>query len=45
MVDEQQRVQIPRVKLGTQGLEVSKLGFGCTGHSGSFTIRSQMMLA
>nr|KYP36718.1 IN2-2 protein [Cajanus cajan] len=22
-------VQIPRVKLGTQGLEVSKLGFGC----------------
>ncbi|XP_016565935.2 perakine reductase [Capsicum annuum] len=25
---------IPRVKLGTQGLEVSKLGFGCLGLSG-----------
>ncbi|KAA8537003.1 hypothetical protein F0562_029481 [Nyssa sinensis] len=26
---EEQKVQIPRVKLGTQGLEVSKLGLGC----------------
>ncbi|KAJ6918473.1 NAD(P)-linked oxidoreductase superfamily protein [Populus alba x Populus x berolinensis] len=26
---EGQRVDIPWVKLGTQGLEVSKLGFGC----------------
>ncbi|KAK6243252.1 hypothetical protein QUC31_009661 [Theobroma cacao] len=29
MVEEQQRTQIPRMKLGNQGLEVSKLGFGC----------------
>ncbi|KAE9611982.1 hypothetical protein Lal_00048888 [Lupinus albus] len=29
-------VQIPRVKLGSQGLEVSKLGFGCMGLSGSY---------
>ncbi|KAH0640316.1 hypothetical protein KY290_008992 [Solanum tuberosum] len=28
------QIQIPRVKLGTQGLEVSKLGFGCGGLSG-----------
>ncbi|KAF3646904.1 putative aldo-keto reductase 2 [Capsicum annuum] len=28
------QIQIPRVKLGTQGLEVSKLGFGCAGLSG-----------
>ncbi|GMI88810.1 hypothetical protein like AT1G60690 [Hibiscus trionum] len=27
---------VPRVKLGTQGLEVSKLGFGCMGLSGSY---------
>ncbi|XP_048131504.1 probable aldo-keto reductase 1 isoform X3 [Rhodamnia argentea] len=27
-------VRIPRVKLGTQGLEVSKLGFGCMGLTG-----------
>ncbi|OMO96359.1 Aldo/keto reductase [Corchorus olitorius] len=36
MAEEQQRVQIPRVKLGTQGLEVSKLGFGCMGLSGAY---------
>ncbi|XP_050115761.1 perakine reductase-like isoform X3 [Malus sylvestris] len=30
---EGQEIQIPRVKLGTQGLEVSKLGFGCMGLS------------
>ncbi|KAJ1385142.1 NADP-dependent oxidoreductase domain [Sesbania bispinosa] len=28
--------QIPRVKLGTQGLEVSKLGFGCMSLSGGY---------
>ncbi|MBA0680881.1 hypothetical protein Goari_012557, partial [Gossypium aridum] len=27
-------IQIPRVKLGSQGFEVSKLGFGCMGLSG-----------
>ncbi|THU70640.1 hypothetical protein C4D60_Mb08t27110 [Musa balbisiana] len=32
----QQRTQVPKVKLGTQGLEVSKLGFGCSGLSGIF---------
>ncbi|CBI34181.3 hypothetical protein VitviT2T_021275 [Vitis vinifera] len=29
-------IQIPRVKLGNQGLEVSKLGFGCMGLSGVY---------
>ncbi|XP_020212680.1 probable aldo-keto reductase 1 isoform X1 [Cajanus cajan] len=29
-------VQIPRVKLGTQGLEVSKLGLGCMSLSGAY---------
>ncbi|CAK7340951.1 unnamed protein product [Dovyalis caffra] len=33
---EAQSVHIPRVKLGTQGLEVSKLGFGCMGLSGTY---------
>ncbi|URE23950.1 auxin-induced protein [Musa troglodytarum] len=32
----QQRTQVPKVKVGTQGLEVSKLGFGCSGLSGIF---------
>ncbi|KAF2284621.1 hypothetical protein GH714_028264 [Hevea brasiliensis] len=32
----EQRVVIPRVKLGCQGLEVSKLGFGCMGLSGGY---------
>ncbi|PUZ55809.1 hypothetical protein GQ55_5G241600 [Panicum hallii var. hallii] len=27
---------VPRVKLGTQGLEVSKLGFGCMGLTGAY---------
>ncbi|XVF42172.1 hypothetical protein PTKIN_Ptkin01aG0338400 [Pterospermum kingtungense] len=36
MAEEQPRVQIPGVKLGTQGLEVSKLGFGCAGLSGGY---------
>ncbi|CBI34182.3 unnamed protein product, partial [Vitis vinifera] len=29
-------VQLPRVKLGNQGLEVSKLGLGCRGLSGGY---------
>ncbi|KAF8017972.1 hypothetical protein BT93_H3003 [Corymbia citriodora subsp. variegata] len=29
-------VEVPRVKLGSQGLEVSKLGFGCMGLSGVY---------
>ncbi|KAG6536717.1 hypothetical protein ZIOFF_001784 [Zingiber officinale] len=33
---EQAQVQIPRVKLGAQGLEVSKLGFGCMGLTGVY---------
>ncbi|XP_073260109.1 probable aldo-keto reductase 1 isoform X2 [Populus alba] len=33
---EEQKVIIPRVKLGNQGLEVSKLGFGCMGLSGIY---------
>ncbi|XVF57257.1 hypothetical protein PTKIN_Ptkin06aG0190300 [Pterospermum kingtungense] len=36
MAEEEQTIQIPRVKLGTQGLEVSKLGFGCMGLSGGY---------
>ncbi|XP_039039434.1 probable aldo-keto reductase 1 isoform X2 [Hibiscus syriacus] len=36
MAEEQQSVDIPRVKLGTQGLEVSKLGFGCMGLNGGY---------
>ncbi|CAB4285619.1 unnamed protein product [Prunus armeniaca] len=31
---EEQRCQIPRVQLGSEGFEVSKLGFGCTGLTG-----------
>ncbi|KAM7472693.1 hypothetical protein LguiA_010876 [Lonicera macranthoides] len=31
-----QKVEMPRVKLGTQGLEVSKLGFGCMGLTGIY---------
>ncbi|MQM04422.1 hypothetical protein Taro_037222 [Colocasia esculenta] len=30
------RFQIPRVRLGSQGFEVSKLGFGCMGLSGVY---------
>ncbi|KAJ3669894.1 hypothetical protein LUZ60_010218 [Juncus effusus] len=29
---------LPRVKLGSQGLEVSKLGFGCMGLSGVYSL-------
>ncbi|OMO85559.1 Aldo/keto reductase [Corchorus olitorius] len=36
MEKEHQQVQIPRVKLGSQGLEVSRLGFGCGGLSGIY---------
>ncbi|KAF3454330.1 hypothetical protein FNV43_RR04777 [Rhamnella rubrinervis] len=34
--DQSQRVQVPTVKLGNQGLEVSKLGFGCMGLTGVY---------
>ncbi|XP_027930525.1 probable aldo-keto reductase 1 [Vigna unguiculata] len=34
---EEKSVEIPRVKLGTQGLEVSKLGLGCMNISGAYT--------
>ncbi|TXG65916.1 hypothetical protein EZV62_007191 [Acer yangbiense] len=34
--DHDQSILIPRVKLGNQGFEVSKLGFGCMGLSGSY---------
>uniref|UniRef100_A0A2P2KCE7 NADP-dependent oxidoreductase domain-containing protein n=2 Tax=Rhizophora mucronata TaxID=61149 RepID=A0A2P2KCE7_RHIMU len=37
MADEQ-RFMVPRVKLGTQGLEVSRLGFGCMGLSGVYNV-------
>ncbi|KAG6492355.1 hypothetical protein ZIOFF_047312 [Zingiber officinale] len=33
---EQVQVQIPRVKLGSHGFEVSKLGFGCMGLTGVY---------
>ncbi|KAL2508974.1 putative aldo-keto reductase 2 [Forsythia ovata] len=33
-MEQKRQLQVPRVKLGTQGLEVSKLGFGCGGLSG-----------
>ncbi|CAJ1961108.1 unnamed protein product [Sphenostylis stenocarpa] len=33
---EEKSVEIPKVKLGTQGLEVSKLGFGCASLSGAY---------
>lgn len=36
MEKEHNNPQIPMVKLGTQGLEVSKLGFGCMGLSGGY---------
>ncbi|KAL9450811.1 hypothetical protein AB3S75_012531 [Citrus x aurantiifolia] len=32
---EEKQIQIPRVKLGSQGLEVSKLGLGCMGLNGT----------
>ncbi|KAL5785634.1 hypothetical protein ACOSQ2_008028 [Xanthoceras sorbifolium] len=33
-MEEKSQINVPRVKLGSQGLEVSKLGFGCGGLSG-----------
>ncbi|ONI04834.1 hypothetical protein PRUPE_6G342200 [Prunus persica] len=33
---EEQIIQIPRVQLGSQGFEVSKLGFGCMGLTGIY---------
>lgn len=33
-MEEKSHINVPRVKLGSQGLEVSKLGFGCGGLSG-----------
>ncbi|KAH7571914.1 hypothetical protein JRO89_XS04G0166300 [Xanthoceras sorbifolium] len=33
---EEQTIMIPRVKLGNQGFEVSKLGFGCMGLTGIY---------
>ncbi|OWM82021.1 probable aldo-keto reductase 1 [Punica granatum] len=33
---EEKKLVMPRVKLGTQGLEVSKIGFGCMGLSGVY---------
>ncbi|KAB2014629.1 hypothetical protein ES319_D09G239700v1 [Gossypium barbadense] len=35
-MEKETQVQVPRVKLGTQGLEVSKLGFGCGALSGMY---------
>ncbi|KAJ8760730.1 hypothetical protein K2173_017827 [Erythroxylum novogranatense] len=33
---EENTIQVPRVNLGSQGLEVSKLGFGCMGLTGIY---------
>ncbi|KAK3190138.1 hypothetical protein Dsin_029699 [Dipteronia sinensis] len=33
-MEEKSQINVPRVKLGSQGLEISKLGFGCVGLSG-----------
>ncbi|MBA0647614.1 hypothetical protein Goklo_015456 [Gossypium klotzschianum] len=35
-MDKEPQIQHSRVKLGSQGLEVSKLGFGCVGLSGVY---------
>ncbi|ESR33280.1 hypothetical protein CICLE_v10005337mg [Citrus x clementina] len=35
-MEEKPQVHVPRVKLGSQGLEVSRLGFGCGGLSGIY---------
>lgn len=35
-MEEKSQIQNPRVKLGNQGLEVSRLGFGCGGLSGIY---------
>ncbi|KAL1342611.1 hypothetical protein HN51_029143 [Arachis hypogaea] len=33
---EKTKIHVPRIKLGSQGLEVSRLGFGCGGLSGIY---------
>ncbi|XP_021742235.1 probable aldo-keto reductase 1 [Chenopodium quinoa] len=38
MEREERELEVPRVKLGSQGLEVSRLGFGCQGLTGLFDI-------
>ncbi|KAG2718230.1 hypothetical protein I3760_03G209600 [Carya illinoinensis] len=35
-MEEKAQIQFPRVTLGSQGLEVSRLGFGCVGLSGLY---------
>ncbi|CAL5347250.1 unnamed protein product [Camellia sinensis] len=35
-MEDNHHIQIPRLKLGSQGLEVSRLGFGCAGLSGVY---------
>ncbi|WVZ69678.1 hypothetical protein U9M48_018426 [Paspalum notatum var. saurae] len=35
-MESEQAPLVPRVRLGTQGLEVSKLGFGCMGLTGAY---------
>ncbi|XXG42137.1 hypothetical protein AAC387_Pa01g2476 [Persea americana] len=35
-MEEASKIKMPRVKLGSQGLEVSRLGFGCGGLSGIY---------
>lgn len=35
-MEDMPQIKIPRVKLGSQGLEVSRLGFGCAGLSGIY---------
>ncbi|KAJ0080609.1 hypothetical protein Patl1_23324 [Pistacia atlantica] len=36
MAEEKIKIRVPRVKLGNQGLEVSKLGYGCMTLSGGY---------
>ncbi|KAE8022657.1 hypothetical protein FH972_008440 [Carpinus fangiana] len=36
MMEEKQQIPLPRVKLGGQALEVSRLGFGCARLSGLY---------
>ncbi|KAJ1687058.1 hypothetical protein LUZ63_018448 [Rhynchospora breviuscula] len=35
-MESSEQIEMPRVKLGSQGLEVSKLGFGCMGLTGVY---------
>ncbi|CAN6726119.1 unnamed protein product [Malus baccata var. baccata] len=36
-MEDKSHIQIPLVKLGSQGLEVSRLGYGCGGLSGTYS--------